>query len=313
MLWAEPATPPTVEDNIENTLSLFEKWQHGIIDWLTDSGTWEMILVKAIKIALIVLITRIVIRVVYRMINHTVIKREKNRMGMNPRRLLTVGKLLKNVTSLVMNFIMILLILSEFNVNLAPLLAGAGVVGLAVGFGAQSLVKDVMTGFFIIFEDQFAVGDVIKVGQFQGTVEMIGLRSTRIHSWTGEVHIIPNGIITEVTNFSLNNSIAVVDISIAYEENVDEAIDVMSKALETLPERNENVVTVPQVLGVQMLAASEVTIRVIAECRPYTQAGVSRQMNAEMKKALEDHGIEIPYPRLVTYQRVEQGGVDHGA
>ncbi|MCM3340997.1 mechanosensitive ion channel family protein [Paenibacillus sp. MER TA 81-3] len=313
MLWAEPATPPTVEDNIENTLSLFEKWQHGIIDWLTDSGTWEMILVKAIKIALIVLITRIVIRVVYRMINHTVIKREKNRMGMNPRRLLTVGKLLKNVTSLVMNFIMILLILSEFNVNLAPLLAGAGVVGLAVGFGAQSLVKDVMTGFFIIFEDQFAVGDVIKVGQFQGTVEMIGLRSTRIHSWTGEVHIIPNGIITEVTNFSLNNSIAVVDISIAYEENVEEAIDVMSKALETLPERNENVVTVPQVLGVQMLAASEVTIRIIAECRPYTQAGVSRQMNAEMKKALEDHGIEIPYPRLVTYQRVEQGGVDHGA
>ncbi|WP_019423254.1 mechanosensitive ion channel family protein [Paenibacillus sp. OSY-SE] len=313
MLWAEPATPPTVEDNIENTLSLFEKWQHGIIDWLTDSGTWEMILVKAIKIALIVLITRIVIRVVYRMINHTVIKREKNRMGMNPRRLLTVGKLLKNVTSLVMNFIMILLILSEFNVNLAPLLAGAGVVGLAVGFGAQSLVKDVMTGFFIIFEDQFAVGDVIKVGQFQGTVEMIGLRSTRIHSWTGEVHIIPNGIITEVTNFSLNNSIAVVDISIAYEENVEEAIDVMSKALETLPDRNENVVTVPQVLGVQMLAASEVTIRVIAECRPYTQAGVSRQMNAEMKKALEDHGIEIPYPRLVTYQRVEQGGVDHGA
>ncbi|MCE5172476.1 mechanosensitive ion channel family protein [Paenibacillus profundus] len=307
MLWAEPATPPTVEDNIENTLSLFEKWQHGIIDWLTDSGTWEMILVKAIKIALIVLITRIVIRVVYRMINHTVIKREKNRMGMNPRRLLTVGKLLKNVTSLVMNFIMILLILSEFNVNLAPLLAGAGVVGLAVGFGAQSLVKDVMTGFFIIFEDQFAVGDVIKVGQFQGTVEMIGLRSTRIHSWTGEVHIIPNGIITEVTNFSLNNSIAVVDISIAYEENVEEAIDVMSKALETLPERNENVVTLPQVLGVQMLAASEVTIRVIAECRPYTQAGVSRQMNAEMKKALEDHGIEIPYPRLVTYQRVEQG------
>lgn len=313
MLWAEPANPQTVEDNIENTLSLFEKWQQGVIDWLTDSGTWEMILIKAIKIALIVLITRIVIRVVYRMINHTVMKREKNRMGMNPRRLLTVGKLLKNVTSLVMNFIMILLILSEFNVNLAPLLAGAGVVGLAIGFGAQSLVKDVMTGFFIIFEDQFAVGDVIKVGQFQGTVEMIGLRSTRIHSWTGEVHIIPNGIITEVTNFSLNNSIAVVDISIAYEENVDEAIDVMSKALGTLPERNENVVNVPQVLGVQMLAASEVTIRVIAECKPYTQAGVSRQMNAEMKKALEDHGIEIPYPRLVTYQRIEQGGVNHGA
>ncbi|EPY09921.1 mechanosensitive ion channel family protein [Paenibacillus alvei] len=309
MLWAAAADKPEeVTDNIEQTLSVFEKWQQGIWNWVTDMATWEMLLVKTIKIVLIILVTRIVIRIVHRMINHTIAKQEKSRLKGQPRRLVTVGKLLKNMTSLAMNFIMILVVLSEFNVNLAPLLAGAGVVGLAIGFGAQSLVKDVMTGFFIILEDHFAVGDVIKVGSFQGTVEMIGLRSTRIHSWTGEVHVIPNGSITEVTNYSLNNSIAVVDVSIAYEENVEKAIQVMNKALEALPEHNENVVKTPQVLGVQTLGPSEVTIRVIAECRPFTQAGVVRMINADMKRALEREGIEIPYPRLVTYQRAEQGG-----
>ncbi|NOJ71921.1 mechanosensitive ion channel family protein [Paenibacillus alvei] len=309
MLWAAAANnPENVTDNIEETLSVFEKWQQGIWNWLTDMATWEMLFVKCIKIVLIILVTRIVIRIVHRMINHAIVKQEKSRINGNPRRLVTVGKLLKNMTSLAMNFIMILVVLSEFNVNLAPLLAGAGVVGLAIGFGAQSLVKDVMTGFFIILEDHFAVGDVIQVGSFQGTVEMIGLRSTRIHSWTGEVHVIPNGSITEVTNYSLNNSIAVVDVSIAYEENVDKAIQVMNQTLEGLPERNENVVKTPQVLGVQTLGPSEVTIRVIAECRPFTQSGVVREINAEMKRALEQEGIEIPYPRLVTYQRTEQGG-----
>ena len=108
-----------------------------------------------------------------------------------------------------------MLILGQVGLNLGPLLAGAGVLGLAIGFGAQSLVKDVITGFFIIFEDQFGVGDVIQIDQFKGTVEEIGIRVTRIKSWTGEVHIIPNGNIKQVTNFSTYNSIAVVDVSIA--------------------------------------------------------------------------------------------------
>ncbi len=106
-------------------------------------------------------------------------------------------------------------------------------LGLAIGFGAQSLVKDIITGFFIVLEDQFAVGDVIQTGQFKGTVDMIGLRTTRIQSWTGEVHIIPNGMINEVTNFSVNNSIAVVDISIAFEEEVDRALDVIRHTMIT--------------------------------------------------------------------------------
>ncbi|GJM68402.1 hypothetical protein HMSSN036_06180 [Paenibacillus macerans] len=103
---------------------------------------------------------------------------------MNPRRLVTVGELMKNITSITANFILLMLVLGEIGFELGPLLAGAGVLGLAIGFGAQALVKDVISGFFIILEDQFAVGDVIQTGSYKGTVEMIGLRSTRLVSWT---------------------------------------------------------------------------------------------------------------------------------
>ena len=141
----------------------------------------------------------------------------KRRIGLkfNPRRTTTIMRLMGNIVNYAISFIMIMMILAVFHVPFGPMLAGAGVVGLAIGFGAQSLVKDIITGFFIIFEDQFAVGDVIQTGRFKGTVEEIGLRVTRVKSWTGEIHIIPNGSILEVTNYSINNSIAVIDISVA--------------------------------------------------------------------------------------------------
>lgn len=297
----------TVMNDIKQILSLFEKWQQNIWGWLINIETWELLIIKAIKIVLIILVTRVMIRILNRLINYVIIKQEQSRLNSNSRRLLTIKKLFKNITTLSINFVMILLTLSEFNINLAPLIVSAGVIGLAIGFGAQNLVKDVITGFFIILEDHFAVGDIIKVGSFQGTVEVIGLRSTRIHSWTGEVYVIPNGSITEVTNYSLNNSIAVVDVSIAYKENVEHVIEIMNKALELLPERNKNVLKVPQVLGIQTLGRSEVTLRIIIECRPFTQSGVIREMNGDLKKTLEKEGIRIYYPHFSIYKQMEQG------
>lgn len=294
------------EENIEQTLTLIDKWKDKFLVWFAD--TWEAMLVGLLQIILVIIIIDIIKRIIHRMIDHVMKVKEQKRLNVNPRRLVTVGKLLKNVTSLTLSFIMVLYILSIFNINIAPLLAGAGVIGLAISFGAQSLVKDVMTGFFIIFEDQFAVGDVVKVGQFQGTVEMIGLRSTRIHSWTGEVHIIPNGSILEVTNYSLNNSVAVIDVGIAYEESVEKATKVIEQTLVGLPDSDDNILNVPRVLGVQTLGPSEVVIRVVADCKPYTQAPVSRKINLMIKEALDANGIEIPYPRMVTYQRQEKGG-----
>ena len=135
--------------------------------------------------------------------------------------------------------------LSEFSIDVKGLLAGAGVLGLAVGFGAQSLVKDVITGFFIIFEDQFSVGDYVKIGIAEGTVEEIGLRTTKIKSFTGEISILPNGTIIQVVNYSMENSLAIVDVAIPFEVGVDKTEKMIEKYLSTLLTSNADFIEVP--------------------------------------------------------------------
>jgi small-conductance mechanosensitive channel len=285
----------------------FRQIRDQVIDYFANPETWINFSMILVKVLIIFIVGRIIVKVVNKAINHMIIDKETHPLKFDQRRTRTIARLTSNVISYTINFITILMILNQFGFELAPLLAGAGVVGLAVGFGAQSLVKDVITGFFIIFEDQFAVGDIIQTGNFKGNVEEIGLRVTRIKSWTGEVHIIPNGSITEVTNYSLNNSIAVVDVSIAYEADIDTAIKVIKSTVSDVYASNEDIVKEPDVLGVQTLAASEVVIRVTSECKPNTHFGVARELNAQIKKSLDAHGIEIPYPRLVTYHRSERG------
>ncbi len=188
---------------------------------------------------------------------------------------------------------------------MSSLLAGAGIVGLAVGFGAQSLVKDMITGFFIIFEDQFSVGDHVRIGQFEGNVESIGLRTTKVKSWTGEVHILPNGTISQVTNFSLNNSLAVVDISIAYGEDVEKAESVIEELLETMPVQYEELINPPQLLGIQTMGPTEIVLRIVAETKPAMQASIARTIRKEVKLQLDQHGIKVPYPKFVEFSKSE--------
>ncbi|MCM3627634.1 mechanosensitive ion channel family protein [Paenibacillus glycanilyticus] len=279
--------------------------------WITNQTTWEGFGESVLRIALIIIIGQVVIWITSKTIDRVVINQTSNRLVLQTRRMTTVGKLVKNIISYAGYFIIGMLVLSEFGVQLAPLLAGAGVIGLAIGFGAQSLVKDIITGFFIIFEDQFAVGDVIQTGTFKGTVEVIGLRATRIHSWTGEVHIIPNGMINEVTNFSMHNSVAFIDVSIGYEEDAERAITLIRKELEKF--EDDNLVNRPEVLGIQTIASTELKVRVTAECLPNTNAIVARSLNAYIKKVMDGHGIDIPYPRMVTYHRNERSGDPNGA
>lgn len=272
-----------ISQGIEGAVNMGEKFW----EWLTDMNMWMSVLFASIRILIIFLLTRIVIKVVYRMIDRFLEKQQKSRISVNPRRFVTVGELLKNVTSVVCNFVMILIILSEFHFELGPLLAGAGVLGLAIGFGAQSLVKDVITGFFIIFEDQFAVGDVIKSGEFRGTVEVIGLRTTRIKGLNGETYIIPNGLITSVTNYSLSNSLAVVDLPVKNEKRVDETMSLIRNALQGIGERSPELTQDPEVLGIQSLTTSEYVVRIAAECNPNAREVVEREMFKEIKQALE--------------------------
>ncbi len=257
-------------------------------NWLTDSHMWMVVLLAAVRIIIIFMLTRLIIKVVYKVIDQTLSHQEKSKLRMNPRRFVTVGGLLKNITSVACNFIMVLIVLAEFNFELAPLLAGAGVLGLAIGFGAQSLVKDVITGFFIILEDQFAVGDVIQTGTFKGTVEMIGIRTTRIVSHTGEVYILPNGGIASVTNFSLSNALAIVDIPIKNERNLEDSIKLIQQALVDTYENTPEMISTPNVLGVQSLSTSEYSLRIVADCLPTTREKVERQIQIGVKRAIEE-------------------------
>lgn len=244
-------------------------------------------LFSGLRILIIFILTRVIIKVVSKIIDRSMERETRGRMLVNSRRFSTVGGLLKNVVTFICNFVMIMIILAEFNFNLGPLLAGAGVVGLAIGFGAQSLVKDVITGFFIIFEDQFAVGDVIQTGTYKGTVEMIGLRTTRLLSTTGEVHIIPNGTIINVTNYSLANALAVVDVPVKIERGLEATLSLIGEALVGIEERNSNVLAYPNILGIQSMSTSEYVIRVAANCLPNARDSAERQIQSDIKQALE--------------------------
>ncbi|MCR8636763.1 MULTISPECIES: mechanosensitive ion channel family protein [Paenibacillus] len=280
---------------LEDKMGLIAGWQQvwdPFIAYISNPEVWTGLLIGALKVIFIYFAGRLVMKLANKALEHMLVARDRNPLKLDTRRTNTIGRLLGNITAYVVNFIVILMILNQFGIRLEPILAGAGVVGLAIGFGAQSLVKDVITGFFIIFEDQFAVGDIVQIGTYKGTVEEIGLRVTKLKSWTGEVHFIPNGTINQVTNFSLNNSIAVVDISIAYASDIDKALEVLRTTVLKNYESNVNMVKEPQVLGVQTLSTSEITLRTTVECKPNTQALVSRELYAEIKKALDALSIE---------------------
>jgi small conductance mechanosensitive channel len=282
--------------------------------FITDGEMWSTFLFVILKIAIIFIITRIFIRVINKIIDKSMQQKGDNgRFRLNTRRLTTVGELLKNVTNIVFNFILIMLVLSQMGINLGPLIAGAGVLGLAVGFGAQSLVKDVITGFFIIFEDQFAVGDVIQTGTFKGTVEMIGLRTTRLVSWKGEVYILPNGSITTVTNFSMSNALAVVDVPMKAERSLEEAVGLVKQAIQGIEESNVQILNIPDVLGVQSMTTSEYIVRVVAECMPNTGAVVERDIQNNIKKALEDEEHRLAaLETAITLEKEDEQGIKGG-
>jgi small-conductance mechanosensitive channel len=286
-----------------------EGWFHDLLlntySKLTDVAFWLTIGTVAIKILVIYIAAKVVVSMLRKAIENIFRERSAGPVSISEKRGKTLTALLNNVVVNVVYFIAILLIVEELGFPLAPLLAGAGVVGLAIGFGAQSIVRDVITGFFIIYEDQFAVGDFVNTGKYSGTVQEIGLRVTKIKEWTGQIHMIPNGSIAEVTNFSKENSTAVLDIGIAYEENIANAEAVLEEVLKEVYEQEENIVTEPTVMGVHELRNSDVVLRVSAECLPMTHFGIARKLRRAIKDRFDQKGVEIPYPRLVSYRREE--------
>jgi moderate conductance mechanosensitive channel len=262
---------------------------------LLNEANWLTLGEIAIKIIAILILSSIIIRIGKVAINNIFKVRLKSPIRTSERRETTLMKLLENILTYVISFMAFLMILSTLTIDVKALLAGAGIVGLAVGFGAQNLVKDIITGFFIIFEDQFSVGDQVRIGTLEGVVQEIGLRTTKLKSGTGELHIIPNGSIIQVTNFSIHNSKASIDISLASGTDIIRAEQIIQELLVTLPGKYVDLVKVPEILGVQNFGPAEIILRIAVETKPLRQTTVCRMIRRDLKLWLDQHGLETQF------------------
>lgn len=226
-------------------------------------------------------------------------------------RVRTFLPLVRNVVRIVLLVLVVLVVLSELGIDIGPLLAGAGIVGLAVSFGAQSLVKDVITGFFILLEDTISVGDVVDLGGRSGIVESMTIRSVRLRDLGGNVHTVPFGEVAAVLNMTKDFSYALMEVGIAYRENVDEVVEVLREigdGMQADEEFGPLILEPLQVLGLDSFGASSVNIRIRLKTLPIQQWAVRREYQRRMKRVFDERGIEIPFPHQTLYFGVDKSG-----
>jgi small-conductance mechanosensitive channel len=223
----------------------------------------------------------------------------------------TLERVFRYVATVLISLVAGMLILSELGISIVPFLGAAGVVGVAVGFGAQSLIKDYFNGFFILLENQIRKGDVVEVSGKSGLVEDVTLRYITLRDYEGSVHFVPNGLITTVTNKSRGYAYAVIDVSIAYRESIDEAYEVMrevGREMRDSKELSTKILGDLEIAGVQSWADSAVVLRCRFKVASLEQWGVRREFLYRLKKAFDAHNIEIPYPHLTLHAGQDKSG-----
>ena len=229
-------------------------------------------------------------------------------------RALTLGAVLRGTSTTIVYLMGLMIALGEIGLDLGPLLAGAGIVGLAIGFGAQSLVADFIAGVFVIIEDQYGVGDWVDVGSASGTVERVSLRTTVLRDAHGTVWVVPNGEIRRVGNSSQLWARTVLDLEVAYDTDIDKAATIIKDVADQLWEEQLEVATIleePVVSGVQSFGADSIAIRLSVKTDPGEQWSTGRILRARIKKAFDTYGIEIPFPqRTVWMHTADNSGKD---
>jgi len=277
-----------------------------LLAWLTSSG---------LRIVIYILGAIIVCRLVKK-IGKRILKRfedsDDTTRSEIERRADTLFSVIK-VTSRVFVWIIVgFMILREIGANIAPLLTGAGIIGIAIGFGAQNIVRDFFNGFLILLENQFRVGDVITIAERTGTVESINLRTTIIRDLEGVVHVVPNGEIKAVDNMTFQESRALVDVGISYNSSIDKAMEIIGTIGEELKANLDfgRFIRDFQILGVNNLGDNSVDIRVMIKTEPLQQWAIARKFKYLVKKRFDENDIEIPFPHRTVYLRTESGGID---
>ncbi|MDQ3094450.1 MAG: mechanosensitive ion channel family protein [Actinomycetota bacterium] len=299
-------------------------------EWLAKASNW--LIAKPLSILLLVIIGLVVRWLLYRVIDRiarraasgsiqSVIARGKvpqmfleHNAAVAERRQQradTMGGLLKSITTGIVATIVIFMVVAELGYNIAPLIASAGIIGVALGFGAQSLVKDFLSGIFMILEDQYGVGDVVDLGAATGTIEAVGLRVTRLRDIDGTVWYVRNGEIVAVGNMSQNWARTVLDIPVAFSENLDRIRLILGEVAHGLwedPEFRPDILEEPEVWGVERWDPDGVIVRVVLKTAPLQQWSVAREMRERIKERFDAEGVEIPFPQRVVWNRAEPGG-----
>jgi len=269
---------------------------NNITTWLIHSG----IKVLGILIALIILSQ--MSKWIVKWLEKFIPEKDPLQAAEAKKRAHTLGKILRHALIIVISFIALLMILGELGIQLGPLLATAGIGALAIGFGAQSLVKDVISGFFIILENQYRIGDAIEAAGVSGLVESVSLRRTVLRDLEGKVHTIPNGEIKIVSNLSKEWARSVLDVGISYREDLDKVTELLKQIGRELSAEEpwKGAILEPlQILGVEQFGESQLVIRVIVKTMPLMQWEVGRELRRRIKNRFDEKGIQIPFPHRV--------------
>jgi small conductance mechanosensitive channel len=270
------------------------------MDWTTAWMAWGPELRLALRITAILAVAWLLHLVAGRLVRRVRMLAAARASGPeNAKWIETVGRAVRYALSVVTLLVAGMLVLNELGVSIAPILGAAGVVGLAIGFGAQSLIKDYFTGFFLLVENQIRVGDVVEIAGKSGLVEEVSLRKVMLRDYDGSVHYVSNGLITTVTNRSTAFSFALIDVGIAYRSNIDQAIDVMRRVAGELRADAafaDRIIQDIEIAGVENLAESAIILRSRIRTQPLAQWDVRRAFLKRIKEAFEAEGIEIPFP-----------------
>lgn len=267
-----------------------------LTSWLTTSG------IKIIGILIGLVILSQMSRWIAKWMEKFVYEKDPLQASEAKKRAHTLGNILRHAFLIIITFVAVLMILGELGIQLGPLLATAGIGALAIGFGAQGLVKDLISGFFIILENQYRIGDVIEVAGVSGLVESVSLRKTVLRDLQGKVHTIPNGEIKVVSNFSKEWSRSVLDLGISYRDDIDQIVDLLiriGKEMESEEPYKSAILEPLQVLGVEKFDESQMVIRMMVKTAPLKQWDVGRELRRRIKIRFDEKGIQLPFPHRV--------------
>ncbi len=281
----------------------FHAYSEKVIEWLLTSG------LKIVFILFLAILALKAKKVLSAKLISMIVKQKEDQEFQ--KRTQTLGSIVRYAVTAVIVGVASMTILQQFGIEIGPILAAAGIAGLAIGFGAQSLVKDVISGFFILLEDQIRVGDVVQIAGKGGLVEKISLKTTILRDLAGNVHYVPNGHIDVVTNMTKDYSRYVFDIGVAYRENVDEVIEVIKKVDEELrndPDYKDDILEPIEILGLDQFADSAIVIKARTTTAPIKQWRVGREFNRRLKKRFDEQNIEIPFPHVTLYMGQDKEG-----